>query len=70
MSYITNRSRLDKALDEAGWPVQERDVVLLESEIRQAQIYIKQAQDLLDTSTAPKDDDARSVSSAGSRSEV
>lgn len=43
---------MNEALDRCGYPVSERDIQLLENEIKQATVYIKQARDL---SKAAKD---------------
>lgn len=57
-----------KALDRMGWPIRERDVVLLENEIRQGESYIKQAADLIKQTRGKEEDDEDdkiSVASSG-----
>ena len=39
-----------QALDQCGWPVSERDIQLLEKEIKQAEIYLQQSQELRNAS--------------------
>ena len=46
VSYVDNRVKLEEALTRCGWPVSEKDIQLLEREIKQAETYIRQAQDL------------------------
>ena len=42
VSYVDNKSKVMAALERAGWPVKERDIVLLENEIKMGVSYIKQ----------------------------
>ena len=42
LSFMENRRQVMEALERAGWPVKERDVVLLENEIKLGISYIKQ----------------------------
>ena len=69
-----------QALDRCGWPCTEKDLILLENEIRQADMYIQQAKDLQaaaknrgsglndsDDDGGKNYDDAASVASSGSR---
>ena len=47
VSFMENRHAVMEALERAGWPVKERDVVLLENEIKMGISYIKQVSCLL-----------------------
>ena len=62
---MENRTKLMQALDKSGWRIREQDILLLESEIKQAQIYIRQAQDLMDS--AGRNEDNASVVSERSQ---
>ena len=54
-----------EALDRCGWPIKERNITLLEDEIKQARSYIQQADNLQDMSINPvKYDDSSSTGSA------
>lgn len=46
VSFMDNKKKLLNILEELGWPINEADVILLETEIRQGEGYIQQAQDL------------------------
>lgn len=46
-----------KALDEAGWPIKEDDITLLEDEIARGEKFIQQAKDLRKASSSNNDDD-------------
>ncbi|ELT91033.1 hypothetical protein CAPTEDRAFT_168755 [Capitella teleta] len=46
ISFLDNKLALMQALDRCDWPIREQDVVLLETEIRQAEVYLQQANDL------------------------
>lgn len=46
MSFEDNRVKLMKALDNAGWPIREQDILLLEKEIARGEKYKEQAEDL------------------------
>ena len=43
-SFADNRLKIMGALEQAGWPIKERDIVLLENEIKQGESYIQQVQ--------------------------
>ena len=47
VSFAEHRSRLMSALEAAAWPMDEADILLLEREIEQAELYIQQARDLI-----------------------
>ena len=49
VSFLENRHKVMEALERAGWPVKERDIVLLENEIKMGISYIKQVNALLDS---------------------
>ena len=42
VSFMENRHKVMELLERAGWPVKERDIVLLENEIKMGISYIKQ----------------------------
>ena len=63
MDFLSNRTKLWEALDRCGWPLPETDVVLLENEIHQAEIYIRQATELLQAEGRGGDDVDTAVSS-------
>lgn len=46
VSFEDNRVKLMKALDNAGWPIREQDILLLEKEIMRGEKYKEQAEDL------------------------
>lgn len=46
VSFEDNRLKLMRALDNAGWPIRERDILLLEKEIERGEKYKEQAEDL------------------------
>lgn len=46
VSFEDNRVKLMKALDNAGWPIREQDILLLEKEITRGEKYKEQAEDL------------------------
>lgn len=46
VSFEDNRVKLMKALDNAGWPIREQDILLLEKEIARGEKYKEQAEDL------------------------
>lgn len=48
VSYMENKTRLLEALENCSWPIKEKDVILLEGEIKQGEHYIEQAQKLTD----------------------
>ena len=48
MDFLSNRTKIWEALDRCGWPLPETDVVLLENEIHQGEIYIRQATQLME----------------------
>ena len=49
VAFMENRHRVMEALERAGWPVKERDIVLLENEIKLGVSYIKQVSSLLNS---------------------
>ena len=57
VSMEEDRLKVMDALDRCGWPIEERNIILLENEINQARLYQKQADDLMDMSTG-KDTDS------------
>jgi hypothetical protein len=46
VDFLDHKLAMMQALDRCGWPLSERDITLLESEIRQAEVYLQQADDL------------------------
>ena len=75
MSFEEHKLALMQALDRSGWPIREQDIMLLENEIKQGEIYIQQAKDLQEAgknrgkslqSDLEKYDDAASVASGAS----
>lgn len=57
MSFEENRLRLLQALDDAGCPVREQDILLLEEEIERARKYLKQSQALRDAISKNSEDE-------------
>ena len=49
VSFMENRHRVMETLERVGWPVKERDIVLLENEIKMGISYIKQVSAILDS---------------------
>ena len=71
VDFSDHREELLKILEAASWPIRERDIVLLEKEIRQAEAYIEQAEHLIEESQkkaedSDVEDDNVSVASSGS----
>ena len=57
MSYMEHKTHLLEALERCSWPVEERDVILLENEIKHGNHYVDQARKLLsETSLSRRDD--------------
>ena len=48
MSFVDHKTKLLQALERSDWPISQRDVVLLENEMKQGEVYIQQAQELED----------------------
>lgn len=46
INFLDNKLALMQALDRCGWPIREQDIILLENEIKQGEVYIQQAKDL------------------------
>ena len=46
MSFLNNRTWYMQALAEAGWPIHERDITLIEDEMAKAERFMQQSRDL------------------------
>ncbi|KAK2176319.1 hypothetical protein NP493_671g01028 [Ridgeia piscesae] len=46
LPFIENKTRLLQALERSDWPISQKDIVLLENEIKQGESYIQQAKEL------------------------
>ena len=64
VSFEEERLKLMDALDRCGWPVEERNIILLENEIKQARSYIQQAENLQDMSKNGEKDGGSDTGSA------
>ncbi|KAL4230601.1 Von Willebrand factor A [Mactra antiquata] len=61
VSFVNNRLWFMKALEEANWPVNEQDILLMEDEIATAEKYLQQSKDLRKAANNSNDDDDLTV---------
>lgn len=57
VDFAENRQKILDALDEAGWPIKEQDIYLLEEEIKRGNKFIQQSKDLRKAANEKADDD-------------